>query len=449
MSSLPRSAVTGMSFPALPGGRATLAAALQFQLERSQWLAPQALRELQMAQLRNVLRHAVATVPFYRDYPAEPAALEALPVLRRAAVREAGEALRSSALPQDHGQQHRITTSGATGTPVRLWGSDLTGFLWRAFTLREHLWQERDFKAKLAAIRWAAKDFAAAPAGKHWPGWGDAVELLYETGPACMLNVVTPLAQQAEWLLAEQPKYLVSFPSNLAALAEHCLQRGLSFPGLAQVRTIGETLTGRQRELFRKAWGCEAVDMYSCEEAGYLALQCPRGAHYHVQAENVILEVVDDAGRPCPPGAEGHVLVTTLHNFATPLVRYALGDIAELGEPCACGRGLPVLQKIHGRRRNRLRLPDGRSEFPYLGEHGQIAAATGVTVRQFQFVQKSTEEVELRLVTDRDFTEEEAERARRLVQANLGHPFRILLTRCEEIPKGPGGKLEEFVSELD
>jgi phenylacetate-CoA ligase len=442
-----RSSVTGMRFPALPGGRGTLAAALQFQLERSQWLSPEALRELQRAQLRSVLEHAVATVPFYEDYPLHPV-LDELPILRRDAVLEAAEALRSTALPADHGKQHRIATSGATGTPVRLWGTDLTGFLWRAFTLREHLWQGREFSAKLAAIRWAAKDFAAAPEGRRWPGWGDAVELLYETGPACMLNVATPLAQQIDWLLAEQPKYLVSFPSNLAALAEHCLERGTVLPGLQEVRTIGEMLLPRQRELFRQAWGGKVTDMYSCEEAGYLALQCPEAEHYHVQSENVILEIVNGEGKPCAPGEPGRVLITTLHNFATPLVRYELGDVAELGPSCACGRGLPVLAKIHGRRRNRLRLPDGRSEFPYLGEHGQIAAATGVKVRQFQFVQKSTEEVEVKLVTDRDFTPQEAARARALVQRNLGHPFRIVLTRCDEIPRGPGGKLEEFVSEV-
>ena len=442
-----RSSVTGMSFPAVPGGRGTLAAALQFQLERSQWLSAEALRDRQLLQLRNVLAHAAATVPFYKDYPASPV-LEDLPVLKRDAVRQAGEALRSSALPADHGQQHRITTSGATGTPVRIWGTDLTGFLWRAFTLREHLWHGRDFRAKLGAIRWAAKDFAAAPGGRRWPGWGDAVELLYETGPACMLNVATPLAQQIEWLLAERLQYLVSFPSNLAALAEHCLERGIALPGLQEARTVGETLTSRQRGLIREAWGCKVTDMYSCEEAGYLALQCPEAEHYHVQSENVILEIVNGEGKPCAPGEPGRVLITTLHNFATPLVRYELGDVAELGAPCACGRGLPVLARIHGRRRNRLRLPDGRSEFPYLGEHGQIAAATGVTVRQFQFVQKSLEEVEVKLVTDRDFTPEEAARARALVQRNLGHAFRIVLTRCEAIPRGPGGKLEEFVSEV-
>jgi phenylacetate-CoA ligase len=437
-----KSAVSGTTFPALPGAKASQAAAVQFQLERSQWLSADALQARQLAQLRNVVEHAAATVPYYQelfaqhgiDVPAEldMSFLRRIPILRRAMV---GDALRSTAVPKDHGKQHRITTSGATGTPVRLWGTDLTGFLWRAFTLREHLWHGRDLKAKLGAIRWAQKDLAAAPQGARWAGWGDAVDLLFESGPSCMLNVVSPLADQVAWLLAEQPRYLVSFPSNLAALAQYCLERGIEIPGLAEVRTVGEMLSTQQRALFTRAWGCKVVDLYTCEEAGYLALQCPQAEHYHVQAENVLLEIVD-----------GSVVISTLHNFATPLLRYELGDLAEWGEPCPCGRGLPVLKKIHGRRRNRLRLPDGRSEFPYLGEHGQIHAASGVVVRQFQFVQRSVEEVEVKLVTDRAFTAEEADKVRRLVQSNLGHPFRITLTRCEEIPKGPGGKLEEFVS---
>jgi phenylacetate-CoA ligase len=229
----------------------------------------------------------------------------------------------------------------------------------------------------------------------------------------------------------------VSFPSNLAALAEYCLERGIQLAGLAEVRTIGEMLTHEQRALFERAWRAKVIDIYTCEEAGYLALQCPTATHYHVQSENVILELVD-----------GEVLITTLHNFATPLIRYELGDFAEAGAPCGCGRGLPVISRLRGRRRNRLRLPDGRSEFPYLGEHGQIAHATGVQVRQFQFIQRSVEEVEVKLVTDRAFTNAETQAVQRLVQGNLGYPFRITVTRCEEIPKGPRGKYEEFVSEI-
>jgi len=105
----------------------------------------------------------------------------------------------------------------------------------------------------------------------------------------------------------------------------------------------------------------------------------------------------------------------------------------------------PVITRVLGRTRNRLMLPDGRSEFPYLGEHGQIYRLTGVRVTGFQFVQHSVEEVEMKLVTNRLFTPEETEKVICMVQGNLGHPFRIRLTHCDAIPAGARGKFEEFV----
>jgi phenylacetate-CoA ligase len=143
------------------------------------------------------------------------------------------------------------------------------------------------------------------------------------------------------------------------------------------------------------------------------------------------------------------VLISTLHNFATPLLRYELGDYAAFGESCGCMRGLPTITRIHGRKRNRMIYPDGRSEFPYLGEHGQIYKLTGVRVRAFQIVQRSVEEVEVRLVTEREFTADETDRISRLFQGNFGHPFRITITYWSEIPKSARGKFEEFVSEVD
>src|SRR3546814_3878705 len=90
--------------------------------------------------------------------------------------------------------------------------------------------------------------------------------------------------------------------------------------------TVGETVSAKARGLVQRAWGVPLKDSYSCEEAGYLTMQCPDHEVYHVQSENVLLEVVDDDGRPCGPGETGRVLITSLHNFATPLIRYELGD---------------------------------------------------------------------------------------------------------------------------
>ncbi len=166
-----------------------------------------------------------------------------------------------------------------------------------------------------------------------------------------------------------------------------------------------------------------------------------------MQSENVYLEVVDKTGEPCPVGTGGRVLITSLHNFATPLIRYDIGDYAESGDPCPCGRGLPVLTRILGRARNRMILPDGRSEFPYFGEYHQYAAIS-TAVRQFQYVQRSLEEIEKKMVVSEPLTPEQEEKTKELIIRSLGHPFRVTLSYHDEIPRSASGKFEEFVCEV-
>jgi phenylacetate-CoA ligase len=130
------------------------------------------------------------------------------------------------------------------------------------------------------------------------------------------------------------------------------MARGIRFPRLREVRTSGEPVGATTRQLCRDAWNVPVTDVYAAAEAGCIALQCPGSEHYHVQSESVLVEVLDGWNRACAPGTVGRVVVTTLQNFAMPLVRYDIGDLAEVGAPCPCGRGLPVLTRIAGRVRD-------------------------------------------------------------------------------------------------
>jgi phenylacetate-CoA ligase len=452
----PLSSIPGIGFPALPRPAVSTQLALQFQLEQSQWWTAERLREAQFEQLAPLLRHAATTVPFYRDLFAahqltppeklDPTFWARIPITRRADLQAAGDHWLSSQPPREHGPVTFGTTSGSTGRAVRFGRTPAYAALWQAFALRDHLWQNRDFRLKLSAIRWLPRGEAEAPAGQAAPDWGPPVSGVFPCGPFSILNVVATLPEQLAWLRRERPDYLASFPSNLRALVRHAHRVGETLPPVRLIRTIGETVTPELRREVSETWGAPLADIYTCEEAGYLAIQCPGTDHYHVQSENVLLEIVDDAGQPCPPGVSGRVLVTSLNNYVTPLVRYEIGDYAEFGEPCACGRGLPVLRRILGRRRNRLHLPSGENVFPFLGEHGQILALTGVRVREFQCIQHDLRRVEVKLVADRSFTPEEEARVAAQMRANLGHPFEVFYTFHAHIERGPRGKFEEFIS---
>jgi phenylacetate-CoA ligase len=214
---------------------------------------------------------------------------------------------------------------------------------------------------------------------------------------------------------------------------------------LREVRTLGELLDAETRTLCREAWGVPLTDVYSAEEVGYIALQCPLHEHYHVQSESLLVEILDERGDACAPGEVGRVVVTDLHNFALPLIRYDIGDYAEIGGACSCGRGLPVLKRIMGRVRGTLVTASGERYWPAFGSRGLAEIGS---IQQHQFVQKGLDLVEARLVTTAPLTADEAERLRAHVLSRLPPGFRLQIAYRDSIPRSAGGKFEEFFSEV-
>ena len=224
-------------------------------------------------------------------------------------------------------------------------------------------------------------------------------------------------------------------------------ERAITVPSLRELSCFGEMLPGDLRALAQLVWRLPLSNVYSSEEFGNIALQCPEHpGNYHVQAENLLLEVVDDDGRPCAPGEIGRVLVSTLHNFTMPLLRYAIGDYAEPGPACACGRSLPVLRRIVGRRRNMLRRPDGGCHWPSFPYEDLKPIAD---FRQIRIVQHRLDEIEVILAGARPLdAAHEAAFSARLCELLRGR-FVFRYTYPASIAASAGGKFEDFVSYVD
>jgi len=442
---MPRSVCTGVQWPALPDDSAAQMLALQYQFEQTQWWSPERLHELQLLQFDRVFRHAVATVPYYRERFAPWAGgaiswerYRELPVSTRREVQQAGTDIHSSAPPTAHGARVTTRSSGSTGNPLVTQGTAWTQLLWQAFLLRDHLWHGRNLGGKLAAIRGKTED-------RRLPDWGIATAA-FHNGPSVIRNSATDLDEQLRWLVREEPDYVLAHATNIQALAARSIELGIALPTLKEARTYGEMLRPGARDIVRRAWGVNIVDSYSSEELGYIALQCPASENYHVQSESLIVEVLDTSGAPCAPGEVGQVVVTTLHNFAMPLIRYASSDFAEVAEPCVCGRSLPALRRIVGRRRNMLVRPDGARYWPSFPMEvwGGIAP-----VVQIQLVQEAVDHIEVRAVMARDLTGDEGERLVAALQTCLGYRSRITLRRVDAITPGAGGKYEDFICEVE
>jgi phenylacetate-CoA ligase len=441
-----RSQVAGIEWPPLMTGAAAAMAAMLGRLDRSQWFDAATLRSLQFRQLSALAEHAATHSPQFGRrlraaglVPEDLATAEGLvrlPPLRRQDVQSAPD-LFCVQIPPDHAPVREARTSGSTGEPVCIRRTAVTQFMWSAHVIRDMLWHPRDFKARQCAIR------ANVNQVQRFSDWGGLVASMFETGEVLVVPITTPLAELVAMLDDFRPDNLVAYPNVVAAMVEACRRRGDGIEGLGHLRMIGETLSPALRRDVQEVLGAAVTDVYSSEEIGYITLQCPDTELHHVMAETVLIEVLRDDGSPCDEGELGKVVATDLHNFATPMIRYEMGDYAEVGPPCSCGRGLPTLRRIVGRERNLLRLPDGGRHWPLLGGlHFRDVAP----VRQFQAIQHDFERIEVRLIVERAMTDVEERDLRAMILRALGHPFTLDLCFFEgRLPTGPNGKFEEFV----
>lgn len=428
--------VHGIVWPAVPAPTPAAAIAIADELDRTQWWSPAELERHQHLQLAALLAHAAASVPHYSAI--DPRAFASVPVMTRAQIIAAGPALLSRAYPATHGPAPEVSTSRTSGEPVRVRGTGVVAALHGALTLRDHRWHERDLHASLAAIRHAPN--APPPDGISARGWSPVTAQLAPDAPSSVLTIAgTTTDEQLAWLVRRDPVYFLTYPTVLDALVRRIAETNVHLPALREVRTVGERLAPSTRALCREVLGVPIVDAYSAQEVGYLALQCPDHEHYHVQSERLLVEILRDDDTRCTPGETGRVVVTDLHNFATPILRYDIGDLAEVGPACPCGRGLPVLTRIVGRVRNMLVYPDGRTTYPVF----TVACREAARYRDIQLVQLTRDTLRARVVPDGDLDE------RALIDALhrvLGHPFAVEIERVDEIARTPAGKLEEFIS---
>jgi phenylacetate-CoA ligase len=414
-------------------------------LERTEKLASDVLLAEQLVCVQKLIEHAQRSVPFHtkrleraKKVPLGELDLtrfsELVPILSRAELRDGGRELTSTqAAAPFRPNGVRTTTSGSTGRPVTTEGSHVSGVLATCQQDRFHRWHRRDPTRVTAFI---TKPEVPKKPG-HWTALG--------RGPAVHFSLARPTGEQLEWLARERPSYLVSYPSNVRALARASLELGVTLPGLVDVTVSSEPISDELRALVQRAWGARLVATYSANEVGAIALEGASG-EYLVQSEFVLVEILRADGSPVAPGEVGRVVVTALHEAHRPLLRYEIGDYAELGRPPSGPIGLPRLGRVMGRERNLLKLPGGGEVWPYFELAGLAELRA---LRQWQIVQRSLADLEVRIVVGRPLDADEQGAVRSVVERSLPGRFQVALRVVEEIPRGPGGKYEEFVSALD
>jgi phenylacetate-CoA ligase len=435
-----------LDFPAFFNPTAGPVVAYLVQLMQTQYMPGRAIFRRQLLQLSLRLQHAKRQSPYFApllkniDFKNPKSVMQGfnnLPLLTRSILQDRVDDIFIKS-PANHGKTSDKSTSGSTGQPVMVRTTAVAFALRGALTLRAHWCQGLDFSEKFAAIRANITDIAGNPMKTEGKGWGGGV---FRTGETGAMSSSYPLDEQIEWLEKLDPAYLMTYPSNLNGLLLATPNRKPK--NLKAVITLGETVSPELRQAAQEIWQVPIYDRYSSEELGMIAVECQDG-QYHLMSENLIVEILDDDGRPCRPGEIGRVIATDLQNFATALIRYETKDYAEVGTPCTCGIRLPTIKRILGRVRNMVTKPDGSKMWPRLGLRDIREA---LPVKQFQAIQKTLCEIEIRLHVERPLTDNEKEQLRQKISSTIGEEFNLEFVYFDrELPKGSNGKFEEFMS---
>lgn len=354
------------------------------------------MRRMSLMDLRELLKHLESEQWKKKNYP-----VLNTPILKRADVQAIKP--RSGALISK--------TSGSTGIPVEVERTNLSLIWWMATNIREALWHKRDISQSFAVIR------PSILKEGYQDQWGDGFSLLGRTGPLYAHPVKGDLNA---WLQKIQPGYLTTYPSILKTIDLQALTN------LKGIKTTGETLNFKNPLI---------ADMYSTEEVGTIAIQCPENVDVLHVMENIIVEILDEDDKPAQIG---RVVVTDL--TSTYLYRYDIGDYAEFGK-CTCGRGLQTIKKIMGRKRNKVVLPDGSSHWPRVGSYEYRKVAP---IKRYQVAQVGRTTLEARLVVDHPLNEEQKQKITKMIQDSIFFPFTVNFVYVDEFPPG---KFEEFVNE--
>lgn len=423
------------------------------RVETNQRLSRDELARLNESEFLRHVHRSIARFPFYAERVKA----------HRGSLPKPGEAVRPAELPvwtrhdqraffaqQDHPGDSMFAhqTSGSTSLPIRF-HITRESWEWRnAIVDRAYAFAQAEEGRKSLYV-WAAEQ--KKPSLKQRVKHGvhmalqrravfDAFQQFGDAEREACIRLINTF----------RPHAIVGYTGQLVDVARYARDHGGLLTWRAKTLVnAAEGLQAGQRELLQQYLVDQVFLSYGCREFMSIGMECDRHAGYHLNTDNLLVEVVDEDGRPAAPGTEGRIVVTDFHNAATPFIRYEIGDIGVMApaEPaCACGRPFPLLASVDGRLQDVVHTPSGPISGLYIT----------YTMRQFddwiegyQVVQDAKDRVRVRLLTKTDFTPERLAPVEALLKKKLGDSMTIEFERATELTRRRSGKVALVISSIE
>jgi phenylacetate-CoA ligase len=408
-----------------------------------QWLPIGEIDRYRAERLHALLRFSVEKVPFYRRAFQErglrpedisgPAALKQLPVLTKKHLRDDFDELRVAGFT---GPAYEMKSSGSTGAQTtvlidrpcndEVFATQLLFWSWGGFAMGQpHL------QTGMSLNRGTTKRLK---------------DLMFRCTYTSAFDL-TDRAMEATVRHIDRTgiRALFGYASSIYVLARYLERQGLQRK-MSSIFTWGDSLFPHYRELIERVFLCRVNDCYGLGEGLQCAAQCEHHDALHEAMHGVIMEIVDHAGMPVPPGVLGRVVVTRLAPGPMPLIRYDTGDVAHFVEgPCACGRALRRVSRVQGRATDIVTTPAGdRLIVHFFTQIFEMVPQ----IAQFQVRQDRPEAITIRYVRASGFDAAVLEGIKREIAKNCVYPLEVTFVEVEDIPLEKSNKRRFVISTI-
>lgn len=420
-------------------------------LEDSQWWPYEKLRAFQWKELTKLLKHAYQNVPYWRGQfdkiglkPSDIKTYEdfsRIPVTDKKSIRENYEEMRAA---NYNSKTWKKSTGGSTGEPLHFEYTP-ESYDWRvAASKRGYSWAGCEDGAKQAYI-WGTAIGKVSPFKKLKESLHHS--FLRQKYFNCFEFSEKDITRAIVSLNRYKPEIIVGYTNPLYNFARYAKEyTNVDFKPKAVI-SAAEALHDFQRKEISSVFGCNVFNTYGSREFMLIASECENHRGLHINMENLLVEVLREDGSPAASGEEGEIIITDLHNYGMPFIRYRIGDMGIMAadKTCSCGRGLPLLANVTGRSLDIIKTPDGRN---VPGEYFPHLMKEFSEIKKFQVIQKELDSIVMKVVAEKDSDLLDTRTIEAEILKTLGPFVSLKFEVVKDIPLTRSGKMRVVISDI-
>ncbi len=410
------------------------------------------LKRYQDKRFRAVVKFANDTVPFYHRKFKEAGVdienirtiedLPKLPIIKKEEFKKQ-DPKQTVSSNYDLNQLKRVRTSGSTGTPFEVY-----------INSTEDAWRKAIYmRANIACGQKARDRWIVLTSPTHFKDTTNIQRKIGVYAQNC-ISLFESTDQKLMQIGAAKPDVLDGYSGSLTMLAKEVKRRDLKTIKPHLLFGNAEFIDLESRKFVQEVFEAPYCDQFGCAEMDRTAWQCLEREGYHMDVDSVITEFLDKNGENVHANEEGEVTYTSLFNFTMPFIRYAIGDIGvPSDDKCSCGRSLPLMKMIEGRKDSFLTLPGNRILSPMVFNFAVSRFKYYTDIDQYRIHQKKINYFDVYLKMNR-FPKEQNSLALEFDNhlkefLNIsGNEVEFNISFVEDIPLSKTGKLMSVWSDL-